>query len=269
MSAGPRPAGYSLPLAPDGRASLVPAPPWHYTGDFLIVEYRADPDALAALLPPGFERAREPDRAAAIFADWQSCSDSGEELLDPERSQYREFFVVVGARYRGEDVTHVPFMWVDKDFALLRGWFQGFPKKLASVWMTRPVTVGRAGPRLEPGGRFGATCSANGRRLAQATLSLEGPATSGPTVNDPPIHTVRHFPRIDDPATPALWEVVRARSTNREASPVFEGSATLELFDAPREALYPIRPRAIDRGFWLSFAYTVEANDVVEQLGGA
>ena len=43
-----------------------------------------------------------------------------------------------------------------EDFALVRGYHQGYPKKLGSIWMTRPITTGRAGPRLEPGGRFGA-----------------------------------------------------------------------------------------------------------------
>lgn len=44
------------------------------------------------------------DRAgmmAAIFADWQSCSDDGHELVDPIQSQYREFFLVVEARWEG------------------------------------------------------------------------------------------------------------------------------------------------------------------------
>ena len=92
-----------------------------------------------------------------IFADWQSCSDSFEELLDPVRSQYKEAFVVVRCRYRGETYSRCILIWVDKDFALVRGWHQGYPKKLGSIWMTRPVRHGRAGPRLEPGGRFGAS----------------------------------------------------------------------------------------------------------------
>jgi hypothetical protein len=30
--------GYSVPRSPEGRSSLVPAPPWHYVGDFLVIE---------------------------------------------------------------------------------------------------------------------------------------------------------------------------------------------------------------------------------------
>ena len=60
--------------------------------------------------------------------------------------------MVVRCRYEGETYSRCVYIWVDKDFALARGWYQGYPKKLGSIWMTRPVTVGRAGPRLGAGG---------------------------------------------------------------------------------------------------------------------
>src|SRR5262245_53153632 len=94
--------GYSVPRSPHGRASLVPAPPWHYVGDFLVLEYWAEPDAVAAVLPEGLEPyPDDPGRAAALFVDWQSRSEHGDELLDPSRSQYREFFLVVNALLEG------------------------------------------------------------------------------------------------------------------------------------------------------------------------
>ena len=36
--------GYTIPRSPGGRSSIVPYPPWHYVGDFLVVEYWADPE---------------------------------------------------------------------------------------------------------------------------------------------------------------------------------------------------------------------------------
>ena len=165
--------GYSLPQTETGRSSLVPPPPWHYSGDFLIVEYRAEPEAARALLPPELDPGPDIGAAAAIFVDWQSCSDSFEELLDPVRAQYKEFFVVLSAEHRGEAVTRCPFMWVDQGMPLVRGLIQGFPKKPGSIWMTKPVTVGKAGPRLAPGGRFGATLAAADRRLAEATRDAQ------------------------------------------------------------------------------------------------
>ena len=125
--------GYTAPLSPDGRASIVPPPPWHYSGDFLIVEYRTDPDAVAALLPPEL-KPHDDDRAgmmAAIFADWQSCSDDGHELVDPIQSQYREFFLVVGATFQGQPVSRCVYIWVDKDFACTAGGSRASPRSSA------------------------------------------------------------------------------------------------------------------------------------------
>ena len=47
-----------LPRTPQGRASIVPRPPWHYSGDVLTIEYRTDPANVEALLPPGVEPGR-------------------------------------------------------------------------------------------------------------------------------------------------------------------------------------------------------------------
>ena len=163
--------GYSLPLSPTGRASLVPSPPWHYVGDFVVVDYWADPAAVAAVLPPGMEPyAADPGRAAVIFADWQSCTTDQNELVDPARSQYKEAFIVVNAMLGDEHVTTCPYIWVDRDFALVRGWIQGFPKKLGSIWMTRTFGLGTlADPAVAGGSTFGGTMAANDRRLLEAT----------------------------------------------------------------------------------------------------
>jgi acetoacetate decarboxylase len=262
--------GYSLPRSPEGAASLVPAPPWHYVGDFLVLEYWADPDAVAAVLPAGLVPfAADPGRAAALFVDWQSCTDGRAELVDPARSQYREFFIVVNAELDGEHVTTCPYIWVDRDFALVRGWIQGFPKKLGSVWMTRTFGLDcLADPGVGPGAVFGGTLAANDRRLAQGTVTLEGPSGNGPTHNDPPLVNVRHFPRLeagrhDDPG---VHELVRARSRDRVASRIWEGSATLELFAAPNEEHTALAPVRMGRGFRFAFGYTVDDLATVREL---
>ncbi|HLF44228.1 MAG TPA: acetoacetate decarboxylase, partial [Acidimicrobiia bacterium] len=36
--------GFLFPRTADGRSSLIPPPPWHYSGEMLTVEYRAHPD---------------------------------------------------------------------------------------------------------------------------------------------------------------------------------------------------------------------------------
>jgi acetoacetate decarboxylase len=258
--------GYSLPRSPEGRASLVPAPPWHYVGDFLVLEYWAAPQAVEAVLPPGLEPHPDPGRCAALFVDWQSCSDSGQELEDPVRGQYREFFVVVNALLDGKPVTTCPYIWVDRDFALARGWVQGFPKKLGSIHLTRHFAVrSNAGPELAAGGRFAGTLAANDRRLAFGVLTLERESAEGPTHNDPPLVNVRHFPRLGagEHGEPAVHELVRARSRDRSSSTIWEGSAELELYPAPHEELAALAPVRMGKGFRFTFAYTVDDLETV------
>jgi acetoacetate decarboxylase len=257
-------SGYSLPLSPHGTASLVPAPPWHYVGDFFVIEYWAHPAAVAAVLPAGLEPHPDPGRAAALFVDWQSCADGGEELLEPARGQYKEFFIVVNALLDGEEVTTCPYIWVDKDFALARGWIQGFPKKLGQIDMTRSF-----GLECRAEGRtFAGTVSANGHRLAKGTVTPKWESPIGPTHNGPPLINRRHFPRLaagrhDDPA---VHELVRARSRDRAISPIHGGPATLELLPAPGEEHDALAPVRVGDGFRFTFAYTVDDLETIRGL---
>jgi acetoacetate decarboxylase len=251
--------GLPFPRTESGLASLLPEPPWHYSGDLLTVEYRTDPKHLRALLPPDVELVNDdedPGAVAFIWADWQSCGPDGAELLDPVRSQYKEAFVVVRCRYQGEIYSRCVFIWVDKDFALVRGYIQGYPKKLGSIHQTRPITVGRAGPRLEPGATFGMTLAAADRRLANATLTLDGPASSNGFVNGHAMLHHRWFPRIELDGVDALDEVVTMSGVNVELGPVWGGAATLEFFDSPTEELALIAPREIIGGYFRSVGTT-------------
>jgi acetoacetate decarboxylase len=261
--------GYSLPRSPDGTASLVPAPPWHYVGDFLVVEYWADPDAVRAVLPPGLEPHPDPGRCAALFVDWQSCSNAGGELADPARSQYREFFIVVNALLDGREVTTCPYIWVDRDFALVRGWIQGFPKKLGEVHMTRAFALqALAAPGIAPGSVFAGTLTAHGRLLAEGQVTLEEETSAGPTHNDPPLVNVRHFPRLaaGQHDQPAVHELVGARSRDRSLSPIWRGPARLALHAAPGEEHAALAPVRVGSGFRFTFAYTVDDLETLRDL---
>ncbi len=142
--------GFLPPFTPTGQSALIPSPPWHYSGDLLTVEYRTDPELVGALLPTEVDLADDdPGAVALIWADWQSCSDAGAELLDPARSQYKEAFAVVRCSYRGTTYSRCLLIWVTTDFAIGRGIHQGYPKKLGSIHMTRPMPHGRAAPRVE------------------------------------------------------------------------------------------------------------------------
>ncbi len=230
--------GLMYPRTPTGAGSILPSPPWHYSGEMLTVEFRTDPANVAELLPAPLELADDdPGAVAIIWADWQSCSDSFDELLDPARAQYKEVFVVIRCKYQGETYSRAAYIWVDKDFAMARGHIQGYPKKMSEIWMTRPITIGKAGPRLQVGGRFGATLSTFGRRIADCTFTITGEADSAGFVNGHPMLHTRQMPAIEMDGRDSLDELVTMRGFDVELGPVFSGDAKLTLHDSPTEEL--------------------------------
>lgn len=244
-------AGFLFPQSASGRSSLIPPPPWHYSGEMLTVEYRTEPERVAELLPDGVGLAKEdPGAVALIWADWQSAGDSLEETLDPVRSQYKECFLVVRCEWEGKTWSRSPYIWVDKDFALVRGYHQGYPKKLGEIWMTRPIVVGKAGPRLKPGGRFGATLAAADRRLADIRVTLDEEATSPGFVNGHPMLHNRRWPSIESDGSNSMDELVTMGGYDGEIADVWSGSADIDLYDSPTEELSLLAPLEVIGGFY-------------------
>ena len=256
------PRGYSLPLSPGGTASLVPAPPWHYVGDFLVIEYWAEPAAVAAVLPEGIEPfAEDPGRCAALFVDWQSCSEGGDELVDPARGQYKEFFVVVtpGPRRRGGHDVPVHLgrprlrararvdpglpeeARADRDDAVVR---PRLPGRGADV--RRRVLGARASDRAGDG-------------HARARVRVGADAQRSAAREPPPLPAAG----VGPPRRPGRQRAGAARSSDRSISAIHEGPATLELHDAPGEEHAALAPVRVGKGFRFTFAYTVDDLETV------
>ncbi len=243
--------GFFYPRTASGRSSLIPSPPWYYSGDLLTVEYRTDPDRVAELLPPPLSLADEdPGAVALIWADWQSCSSSREELLDPVRAQYKEAFVVVRCSFQGETFSRCVYIWVDKDFAIGRGIHQGYPKKLGSMWQTRPHPFSQGAPQIGPGGVFGATLAAGDRRLAEAIVTLRAESETNGFVNAHKMAHHRIFPGIASGAPDAYAELIESGSSDFEAGPAWTGDAELRLFESPTEELSNLTVEEIIGGYY-------------------
>jgi acetoacetate decarboxylase len=252
--------GYTYPLSPRGEANLAPAPPWHYAGDIVGVEFWTDQAAAEATLPEGLTP--DPDSSGhvvALFIDWQFSAEH-DEYLDPVRSQYREFMVLVDARWQDEPVSWCPYIYVDNDLAMARGWVQGFPKKLGSVHQTRVFAApGSASPTLAAGGRFGASISSAGHTLAEARVTLAQAAPDPEALFSRPTVNLRHFPRlaVGSYDKPAVHELVMAEFADRKLADVWVGSGELSLFEARGEELADLAPVRVGAGFRASMSYTV------------
>jgi acetoacetate decarboxylase len=251
--------GYTLPRTPKGTSSLAPHPPWHYVGTCLAVEYEADPHAVAAFLPPGLEY--DSPRCAAYFAEWQYASESGEEYLDPIRSQYHETIFLISARHEGSSCAFCPFIWVDQDVSLMRGFAQGWPKQIGSTWITRAYELpSKAAPVLGPGGMFGATLAVKDRRLVEALVTLRELTGQLPTPNFARAMNTRHFPELAAGRhdQPALYELVQLKSRDVKLSPIWKGEASLRIFEHPYLELPELRPTEVLAGYRFTCAMTVD-----------
>lgn len=242
--------GFFYPRSVSGQATVLPPPPWYYAGDLLTVEFRADPKAVAALLPaPLAPAAEDPGAVALIWADWQSCGASQAEMLDPVRAQYKECFAVVRCSFEGRTYSRCIYIWVDKDFSLLRGIHQGYPKRMGSIHMTRPHPFAPA-PQVAAGGRFGATLAANDRRLAEAVISLAQPCERNGFVNGHPMAHHRWLPAIDGKGD-AHAELIESGAASFQGNPPWAAKVEqFKLYDSPIEELAQLEPREIIGGYY-------------------
>ena len=252
--------GFSVPLTPQGKSALTSLPPWHYSSDCLAIEYWANPEAIAALLPPGIKPDKKSDgRAFFWFLDWQFAG-SNDEVTDPARYQYREAFVLVEAIYEGMPVNYCPYIFVDNDAAIARGWAQGFPKKLASVFQTRSFAApGPAAAPLAKGSRFGASVAAHGERMATAIVQLEEKVADPSKVFNRPTTMRRYFPQLaaNRQAHPAVDELTMSLTDNLCIVEVWSGSADLRIPEVRGEDMHYIAPLRVGRGFRFGMSYSV------------
>ena len=261
--------GFNYPLTPKGKSTLNPRPPWYYSSDFLNIEFWSGPSAVAALLPTGLD----PDPAAnghgsALFYDWQ-FSGANEEYLDPARYQYREFFLLVDALYEGKPVSYCPYIFVDNDAALARGWTQGYPKRLGQVFQTRYyAATGKAGPALAPGSKFAGSLTAGGQRLADGLVTLKEPVTDLPLLKQRPIVNLLHFPRLaaGKQDKPALHELVENVPHDVKIEQAWKGTGSLTLPVCRGEELSDLAPVRHGMGIRASMTYVVDDLKTLKNL---
>jgi acetoacetate decarboxylase len=252
--------GFSVPLTPQGESALAKLPPWHYSSDCIAIEYWTDPGAIAALLPPDVTPDKEANgRAFFWFLDWQ-FTGSNDELTDPARYQYREAFVLVEAVFEGKPINYCPYIFVDNDAAIARGWAQGFPKKYGSIFQTRSFSApSAAAAPLTKGSRFGASLAAHGERLVTARIQLEEKVANPASVFHRPTVMRRYFPQLAAGyhEKPAVNELTMSLTDDLAIVDVWAGPAELTVPQVPGEDMHSLAPQRVGRGYRLGMAYSV------------
>jgi acetoacetate decarboxylase len=261
--------GFNYPLTAKGKSTLNPPPPWYYSADFLSIEFWADPSAVAALLPAGLDAdVPAKGRCNAFFYDWQ-FSGENEEYLDPARYQYREFFILLDALFEGRPVSYTPYIFVDNDAALARGWSQGYPKRIAEVFQTRyHAATGRAGPALAPGSKFAGSVTASGQRLAEGVVTLKEPLKDPSQFKQRPVVNLLHTPRLAAGKLdkPAVHELVENVPHDVKIEQAWVGEGSLRLPDCRGEEISDLTPLRCGKGMRASLAYIVDDLKTLKDL---
>jgi Acetoacetate decarboxylase (ADC) len=261
--------GFTAPRSQLGAASLVPSPPWHFAGDVLAVEFWNDPDLSAHILPAGVELDKTcPGHSVALFADYQFTAGD-DEHLDPARYQCRQFSILLDAVWKGSRIAWCPYCYTDNDAALMRGWIQGYPRKLGAVHQTRSfAAASAASASLAQDSRFAASMSAHGRLLVQARVTLREKAERLVGLLDRRIVGRRYFPRLSSGLQdrPAVDELVRCVSDHLRVTDIWIGAGELNFPEAYGEELEMLGPLKVGRGYRFSFSYSVTDIEVLADL---
>ena len=174
---------------------------------------RADPRRPRRCCQTGLEPFGEPGRCAAVFVDWQSRSEDGDELTDPVRAQYKEAYIVIsgaaGRRARLLLLVHLGRPGLRDGARLDPGLPEEARRGVDDPHVPDPV--GGGARRCSPARAFGATCTPAGVSSPARGYSSSRVET-GSVHTDPPIVNVRYFPRLSagDHERPAVHELVRA-----------------------------------------------------------
>ena len=266
--------GFCLPLSPEGKASLMGKPPWHYAVDLLSLTFRADEEAVKNLLPEPLEPYSDPGLCYAWFGDWLSVWDGGEDMLyiNPERAQYKELLVGVYCKYKGVDAQRCVYAWVDNDFTMLRGWFMGFPKKIGRIHLigckSRLYELLPNVQRFGVGSKLAAICEAHGERLAYATLTITREATPDELPKPLELIHTRHFPDIELGAKePAIHDLVQLKTQQGSVKigRVWAGDAALKFYHSELEELSALQPKEILAGYYFSLGFTTSGVSVLHR----
>lgn len=210
---------WAMPLT----SPSYPRGPYRFVGrEFLVVSYRTDPDALAAVVPQPLQRAGDVVRFEFIrMPDSTGFGD------------YTESGQVIPVTLEGRGGVYVHSMYLDDDAPIAGGreiW--GFPKKL-----------GRPKLRVDKDTLLG-TLDYGSTRVAVGTMGYKHRSADAAAVERSlaqPNWLLKIMPDVD--CSPRVCELVEYRLEDVTLIGAWEGPAALQLFEhalAPVAAL-PVR----------------------------
>jgi len=259
--------GYSLPMSPKGRSAIIDPPPWHYGGDVLHLTFRADEKKVRELIPPPLMPGPNPGEGVVWFTEWISASDANPDLsfINPERSQYKECIVMVSCQFRDQPGYYVPYIWVDNDFTLVRGLFQGFPKKLGKVYLTRLHDLTPKVGGKKAGAKMKGICVSQAQRIVEGSMVFKRQAEPSEV---PPVkfYLMRHFPGIEDITKPDIHQIASSRVADPRVADVWVGDGDVMFHTSEFEEVADLGPVEVTGAFYYSLGITITGGEILHRF---
>lgn len=267
------PIGFTRPFTPLGRASMTPPLPWRFAGDLYVVHFKADPNALSALLPAPLEPADKPDEAFlwsthfSVYPD----EDGAESWINPARSHYNVVVIGVPCKLNGKNTMLSAFQWCDKDWLVVMSWFLGACSKLAEIdeTKTHPLMSASGSPQTgDMGTHISRWASRNGQRLVSFSIAPEETIQAADLAfytNNLPLTCERHFPDVHYPprGQPDVHDLCQMLMERVQFGEIRRGPATLSFGEDENEELMPIQPTEVLGGYVLPMGFKLMGINVI------
>ena len=247
---------------------MVQSPPYHYGADYITVYFKSDPERLQYFLP---DKLKVSDGSAVAYVSDFVCTVSENDLdspyIDPAQATYREAAIGIRCSYKGNPGVYYPFMWVDRDWSLVRGWTLGYSKKLADdIHLTRLHRLTPKVSQYGPGLKLAGYCARHGSRLISLSLEIVRKGTAKDIISSPSVYGWRYFPANAQGQNDVNELVEIQKGNSRFGDEIWFGDARLELGKSPNEELEKIDPIEPMYGVCYQFGFTNYGSKVLEQM---
>ena len=269
------PGGFTYPLTPTGKGNLIPAPPYHFCSSEMVIRYQADPEEVKRFIPWPLEPSRtNPGGCILHLASYVSRNGDDTLLVDlPERCNYAECYLEIRATYRGQEVKHFAYYWVDKDYSIIRGMILGLPKKGGQISTTfEKIHLFKLNPHFPQFGenfRMGGVCSAHMEKLITASISLDRQIK--PEEMDPemrlPCRNLVCYPDAKLGYQDRAFKRIGHTCMDVWYGDVWRGKEEkVEFFPSPVEEHDLLKPVRITDSYYMDYAFTTYGGIVDEVL---
>jgi acetoacetate decarboxylase len=267
--------GFSRPFSPQGSTSLVPALPWKFAGDLLLIHFRADETTLNALLPAPLEPS-EKQGEAFFWSPNLRCypDDTDPTSISPYRSSYNVAVIGIPCKLNGVETMYSAYQWADKDWLIVLSWFLGACSKLAVLEQSGTHNMlSRLAREPSVGTRIRKMVSRNGEKLIDLSFTPKEIVLMEDMdfyLSSLPLTCERHIPDCSFPRTgrPLIHDLTQMVMNNTEFGEIFSGDANLRFFEADNEALTDLNPTCVMGGYWLPMSFSLQGiKSVYNYLG--